>query len=80
MYSNRLSVKYKSLIKYFYDHLIVEELKQLRLTVEEAKVSDLIFSVRVQNVRKHISEKRILFSVVLETIGFTAILAVIILF
>ena len=80
MYSNRLSVKYKSLIKYFYDHLIIEELKQLRLTVEEAKVSDLIFSVRVQNVRKHISEKRILFSVVLETIGFTAILAVIILF
>ena len=75
-----MSVKYKSLIKYFYDHLIVEELKQLRLTVEEAKVSDLIFSVRVQNVRKHISEKRILFSVVLETIGFTAILAVIILF
>ena len=43
VYSKRLTVKYKSLIKHVYDHLIIEELKQLRLTVEKAKVSDLIF-------------------------------------
>ena len=29
VYSNRLSVKHKLLIKHVYDHLIVEELKQL---------------------------------------------------
>ena len=48
MYSNRLIVKYKSLIKRIYDHLIIKALKQLRLTVEEAKVSDLNFSRHVQ--------------------------------
>ena len=42
VYSKRLAIKYKSFIKHVYDHLIVKELNQLRLTVEEAKVSDLI--------------------------------------
>ena len=41
VYSKRLTIKYKSHIKHVYDHLIVEELKQMRLTVEKAKVSDL---------------------------------------
>ena len=41
MYSKCLTIKYKSHIKHVYGHLIVKELKQLRLTVEETKVSDL---------------------------------------
>ena len=48
VYSNRLIVKHKSLIKHIYDHLIIKALKQLRLTVEEANVSDLFFSRHVQ--------------------------------
>ena len=43
MYSERLSEKHKLLIKHIYDNLNVEELKQLKLTIEEAQVSDLPF-------------------------------------
>ena len=43
MYSKRLYVKFQSFIKHVYDYLIDKVLKQLRLTVEEAKVSDIIF-------------------------------------
>ena len=43
MHSKRLPVKYQSLIKHIYDHLIVKEFSQLRLTIEETKISDLIF-------------------------------------
>ena len=80
VYSNRLIIKHKLLIKDVYEHLIVEELKQLKLTIEKSNASDLMFSRRVQNVRKYIIEKRILFNVVLLTIGFTTILKVILLF
>ena len=47
VYSNRLSVKHKSLIKHVYEHLNVEELKKSELTVEKSQVSNLIFSRRV---------------------------------
>ena len=43
VYSKRLSVKYQSLIKHVYEHLNVEELKKLKLTVEKLQVSNLIF-------------------------------------
>ena len=43
VYSRSLSLKYQSLVTCIYDHLDVEELKQLRLTVEEAKITDLDF-------------------------------------
>ena len=43
VYSRSLSLKYQSLVTCIYDHLDVEKLKQLRLTVEEAKITDLDF-------------------------------------
>ena len=43
MYSKCLSEKHQSLIKHVYEHLNLEELKQLKLNVEEARVSDLPF-------------------------------------
>ena len=43
VYSRSLSLKYQSLVTYIYDHLDVEELKQLRLTVEEKKITDFEF-------------------------------------
>ena len=36
VYSNLLSVKHKSLIKHIYEHLNVEKLKKLKLTVEKS--------------------------------------------
>ena len=68
VYSRSLSLKYQSLVTCIYDHLDVEELKQLGLTVEEAKITDLDFSRHVQNVGKHVIKKRILFNVVLVTL------------
>ena len=72
-----MSLKYQSLVTCIYDHLDVEELKQLRLTVEEAKITDLDFSRHVRNVEKHAIKKRILFNIVLVTFEFTTMLAVI---
>ena len=43
VYSRSLSSKHKSLMKNVYKRLDLEELKQLKLTVEEAQVSDLPF-------------------------------------
>ena len=44
MYSERLSVKYQSLIKHVYEHLNDEELKKLKLTVEKSQISYLKFT------------------------------------
>ena len=54
VYSNRLSVKHKSLIKHDYEHLNVEELKKLKLTVEKSQVSTLKNFKTCVNVRTHI--------------------------
>jgi len=54
VYSNCLSVKYKSLIKHNYEHLNVEELKKLKLTVEKSQVSTLKNFKTCVNVRTHI--------------------------
>ena len=43
VYSNRLSINFKSLIKHLNEHLNIEELKQLKLTVEKSQVYNLIF-------------------------------------
>ena len=44
VYGKRLSVKNQSLIKHVYEHLNVEELKKLKLTVEKSQVYNLNFS------------------------------------
>ena len=43
VYSKSLSKKHLSLINYVYEHLNLEELKQLKLTVVEGRVADLPF-------------------------------------
>ena len=54
VYSNCLSVKYKSLIKHNYEHFNVEELNKLKLTVEKSQVSTLKNFKTCVNVRTHI--------------------------
>ena len=43
MHSKSLSEKHQSPIKHVYEHLNLEELKQLKLTVVEGRVADLPF-------------------------------------
>ena len=43
VHSKSLSIKYQSLVTHIYDHLDFEKLKQLRLTVEETKATELEF-------------------------------------
>ena len=58
VYSKSLSEKYKSLIKHVYDHLNLEELKQLELTVEEAQVSDLPFLKTYSECKKECYQEK----------------------
>ena len=58
MYSKSLSEKNQSLIKHVYEHLNLEELKQLKLNVKEARVSDLPFLNACAECKKECDQEK----------------------
>ena len=58
VYIESLSKKHQSLINHVYGRLNLEELKQLKLTVEEARVADLPFLKRCAECKKECYQEK----------------------
>ena len=58
VYSKSLSKNHQSLIKHVYEHLNLEELKQLKLNVKEARVSDLPFLNACAECKKECDQEK----------------------